>query len=83
VERKIRFIAAYSAVGVFFAISLAGSFIQNYTPATCAKRAVIGALIAYFAVLLAVKAAVAVIMKELVKQKMAKMEKDKEKFKLD
>ena len=66
---NIRPIAVSFAVICFFGISLAAS-LSGLTPFTCCKRALTGALFAYIAATLAVKAINAILISAMVENQM-------------
>lgn len=61
----VRSIAVSAAVVVFFAVAIAGS-ISALAPFTCCKRALIGAVFAYIAATLAVKAINAILINAMI-----------------
>lgn len=70
-----RLISVSSAVVCFFVVSLIG-WINGFSPFTCCKRALIGAIITYAAAALAVKAINAILLNAMVNSQM-KQQKEK------
>jgi len=62
----VRSIAVSIAVLCFFALSIIG-WVSGLSPFTCCKRALTGAVIAYVAATLAIKAINAVLMNAMIK----------------
>ncbi|UCC23581.1 MAG: hypothetical protein JSW23_05880 [Planctomycetota bacterium] len=62
---NVRSIAVSAAVVAFFAVAIAGS-ISALAPFTCCKRALIGAVLAYIAATLAVRAINAILISAMI-----------------
>lgn len=62
---NVRSIAVSAAVVAFFAVAIAGS-ICGLPPFTCCKRALIGAVLAYIAATLAVRAINAILISAMI-----------------
>ncbi len=67
----VRSIAVSVAVICFFGLSLIG-WVSGLSPFTCCKRALAGAVLAYIAVALAVKAINAILIDAMIKRHMNK-----------
>jgi len=72
--RTIRSIAVYFAVMIFFVMSLVG-FSCGLSPATCASRALTGAIITYIAVLCAGKIILRIIINAIIDSKLTQTPK--------
>jgi len=70
---RVRTIGVSGAVVFFFGISLIG-WASGLSPFACCKRALIGAVLAYIATVLAVRAISAILISSMIANKMAKKE---------
>jgi len=74
-KKQIRSIAVIFAAAVFFIMACVGWF-MDISPATCCSRAIGGAIVAYIVVTIAAKAAIAIVVSEVVQSRANKMARE-------